>query len=77
MPLIGRIGGRIRWAGTRAHAVAEDGEAWDQIVVVQYPSRAAFIGMVRSEAYRRGTPHRDAGLQATELVACTSHAELL
>lgn len=76
MPLIGRIGGRIRWAGTRVRAVAENSEApWHQIVLVQYPSRAAFIGMLHSDVYRRGTPHRDAGLEATELVPCTSHAE--
>ena len=75
MPLIGRIGGRIRWAGTRVRAVGENSEApWHQIVLVQYPSRAAFIGMLHSDAYRRGTPHRDAGLEATELVPCTSHA---
>ncbi|MEN8161593.1 MAG: DUF1330 domain-containing protein, partial [Myxococcota bacterium] len=75
IPLIGRLGGRIRWAGTRVRAL-EDGETpWHQIVLVQYPSRAAFVGMLRSEAYRRGTPHRDAGLEATELVACTSHDE--
>jgi uncharacterized protein (DUF1330 family) len=76
MPLIGRLGGRIRWAGTRARTLVGDGEpSWHQIVLVQYPSRASFIGMLRSQAYRRGTPHRDAGLEATELVACSSHAE--
>jgi len=76
VPLIGRLGGRIRWAGTRLRALLEEGEApWHQIVFVQYPSRAAFIGMLCSEAYRRGTPHRDAGLEATELVSCTSHDE--
>jgi uncharacterized protein (DUF1330 family) len=75
VPLIGRLGGRIRWAGTRVRAL-EDGEPpWDQLVLVQYPSRAAFVGMLRSAAYRSGTPHRDAGLEATELVACTSHDE--
>ena len=75
LPMIGRIGGRIRWAGARALSLtANDEEPWHQIVCVQYPSRAAFIGMARSEAYQRGTPHRDAGLESTELVSCTSHA---
>lgn len=76
LPLVGRIHGRIRWSGHRARSLTEDDPAaWHQIVCVQYPSRAAFIGMARSEAYRRATHHRDAGLEATELVSCTSHAE--
>ena len=41
---------------------------------MQYPSRAHFIGMLRDGAYKAGTPHRDAGLERTELIACTSHA---
>jgi hypothetical protein len=41
---------------------------------MQYPSRAHFVGMTRDAAYQSGTPHRDAGLERTELFACTSHA---
>ena len=41
---------------------------------VQYPSRADFIGMVTSERYHAGHVHRDAGLDRTALLTCTSHA---
>ena len=73
--IVGRLGGRIRWAGGRARALSERPEpAWMQIALMEYPSRAHFIGMLRDEAYQAGTPHRDAGLERTEIIACTSHA---
>ncbi|MCH2172422.1 hypothetical protein MK489_16720 [Myxococcota bacterium] len=72
--LVGRLGGRLRWAGFRARRISEGTEqAWRQIALMEYPSRAHFLGMVRDEAYKVGIRHRDAGLSRTELLACTSH----
>ena len=73
--IVGHLGGRIRWAGARARQISEGPEqSWTQVALMQYPSRAHFIGMLRDEAYKAGTAHRDAGLARTELFACTSHA---
>ena len=73
--IVGRLGGRVRWSGFRAQRISEGPElSWTQIALAQYPSRAHFIGMLRDQAYKAGTPHRDAGLERTELIACTSHA---
>ena len=73
--IVGHLGGRIRWSGFRARRISEGSEpSWTQIALMEYPSRAHFIGMLRDEAYKAGTPHRDAGLERTELFACTSHA---
>jgi len=73
--LVGRMGGRLRWTGFRAEPLGDgSAPAWSQIALMQYPTRAHFIGMVRDAAYQAGTPHRDAGLERTELLACTSHA---
>ncbi len=73
--IVGHLGGRIRWAGARARQISEGPEqSWTQVALMQYPSRAHFIGMLRDGAYKAGTPHRDAGLERTELIACTSHA---
>ena len=73
--IVARLGGRIRWSGFRARRISEGPEpTWTQIALVEYPSRAHFIGMLRDEAYEAGTRHRDAGLERTELLACTSHA---
>jgi uncharacterized protein (DUF1330 family) len=49
-------------------------EKWDEFAVVEYPSRAAFLGMVSSAAYRAQTRHRDAGLARTELIQCARGA---
>lgn len=35
--------------------VAEDGQAWDAVLLVRYPSRRAFSEMVRDPAYQTGS----------------------
>ncbi len=50
--------------------VAEDGQAWDAVLIVKYPSRQAFSDMVRDPDYSAGTHLRtealtEAVLQAT------------
>jgi uncharacterized protein (DUF1330 family) len=73
--LIARLGGRIRFSGSRAQVLSSDPEArWDAVAVVEYPSRAAFIGMLEDPRYRAAHPLRDAGLDSTRLLVCTSHA---
>ena len=73
--LIGRMGGRVLWQGQRAKLLSEGPEEdWSSIALVEYPSRRAFLGMLRSEAYQSGGHHRDAGLERSDLLACTSHA---
>ena len=32
--------------------VAEDGQAWDMVVLVRYPTRQAFAAMIRDPDYR-------------------------
>jgi uncharacterized protein (DUF1330 family) len=73
--LIGRMGGRVLWQGQRAKLLSEGPQQdWSSIALVEYPSRRAFLGMLRSEAYQSGSHHRDAGLERSDLLACTSHA---
>ena len=73
--LIAKVGGRIRYAGRRVQILEGDPEArWDALVAVEYPSRAAFIGMLDDPRYRAACGLRDAGLDSTRLLVCTSHA---
>lgn len=59
------------------HAVADQtvigpaDEEWDEMVLVQYPSRAAFIDMIGDPAYLAAHTHREAGLADSRLVATT------
>ncbi len=51
--------------------VAEDGQAWDAVLLVRYPSRQAFSDMVRDPEYQKGSHLRtealtEAVLQATK-----------
>src|SRR4051794_31335493 len=50
-PLLEKAGGKIIWFGTPAAPLLGDG-AWDLVVLVEYPTRQAFLDMVGSEEYR-------------------------
>lgn len=70
LPLLLGVGGRPIWLGRAEATLVGEPEPWDEFAVVEYPSRAAFLGMVTSAAYQSRLHHRDAGLSRTELVQC-------
>jgi uncharacterized protein (DUF1330 family) len=48
-----RYGVEVTYLGAGGRAlVAEDGQAWDMVVLVRYPSREAFAGMIRDPEYQ-------------------------
>jgi uncharacterized protein (DUF1330 family) len=48
-----RYGVRVEYLGDGARAlVAEDGQAWDMVLLVRYPNRKAFAAMIRDPEYR-------------------------
>ncbi|BBX58543.1 hypothetical protein TM48_02885 [Mycobacterium shottsii] len=72
MPFLEAVGATIEYAGEASHVVAGDIDRpfWDAIVVVRYPSRAAFVSMVTNPGYHENAHvHRAAALQSTHLVA--------
>ena len=69
--LLKERGGTILWAGnveTVALGLAQDGD-WDFIVLVQYPTRHAFIDMMTSTAYAECNVHRLNGLERHTIIA--------
>jgi uncharacterized protein (DUF1330 family) len=63
-------GGKVVWQGHACHAlVAPADERWDEVLLVQYPSAAAFMDMVRSPAYQAFVHHRSAALDDARLFA--------
>lgn len=69
------VGGRVIWAGDALHAViAPEGEAWDEVILVEYPSTEAFMNMVRSPVYQVFTHHRTAALADSRLIATRARA---
>ncbi|AGB21709.1 hypothetical protein Mycsm_01292 [Mycobacterium sp. JS623] len=70
-PHLQRVGGTVRYAGDAPTVVIGDGEKpwWDAIIVVEYPSPAAFLDMVTNEEYLKVHQHRAAGLDRGDLIA--------
>jgi uncharacterized protein (DUF1330 family) len=50
-PLLEKAGARVVFAGEAAAALLGDG-SWDLVLLVEYPTRGAFLGMVGSEEYQ-------------------------
>jgi uncharacterized protein (DUF1330 family) len=70
-PHLQRVGGTVRYAGAAPTVVVGEGEKpwWDAIIVVEYPSPAAFLDMVSNEEYLKVHEYRAAGLDRGDLIA--------
>jgi uncharacterized protein (DUF1330 family) len=64
------LGAEILYLGDGSSAlVAEDGQAWDAVLLVRYPSRQAFSDMVADPGYQQGTHLRTGALTEAVLQA--------
>lgn len=71
-PFLAEHGGTLLYAGDGSTAlVAEDGQAWEAVLVVRYPSRDAFLGMISDPGYQRLTALRTEALSEAVLQATT------
>ncbi len=70
--MLEQTGARILWQG-RADSVVIGGDAddWDAVILVEYPSRKAFIDMTSSPKYQEVSKDRTAGLADSRLIAMT------
>ena len=72
VPMIKARGGTLPWTGD-AKAVAlgqQDGNSWDYLALVYYPTVAAFIDMMTSADYEtRCDPHRTNGCAEHVIIA--------
>ena len=72
VPMIKVRGGTLLWTGD-AKTVAlgrQDGNQWDYLALVYYPTVAAFIDMMTSEDYeQRCDPHRTNGCAEHVIIA--------
>jgi len=65
-------GARTVYLGDGSTAlVAEPGQSWDAVLLVEYPSRQAFADMVRDPEYQKGTHLRSEALEEAVLQATT------
>jgi uncharacterized protein (DUF1330 family) len=71
--IMAQRGIKLLWRG-RADSVVigdDDGDAWDMVLLVEYPSRKAFLEMGTSKEYEKAGEHRTAALADSRLIACT------
>jgi uncharacterized protein (DUF1330 family) len=71
-------GGKVIWSGRAEQILIGDpAEDWDVVLLVQYPSRSAFVEMVTTPEYEQAHEHRESGLERTIVVACSPRTDLL
>jgi uncharacterized protein (DUF1330 family) len=69
-PFLERVGGSVVYAGDCSTSlVSPDGWDWDALLVVRYPSRAAFSQMVADPEYQQITHLRTEALEEAVLQA--------
>ncbi len=66
LPLLEGVGGRVVFQGM-AGPVVLGADSWDLVVLVEYPSRAAFLEMVGSDEYQAIAHLRTEALARGEL----------
>lgn len=72
---IASVGGRLLWMrSVEATVIGPDAERWDDVVLVEYPSRKKFIEMVSQPEYLAAAPHRTAALADSRLIATSPGA---
>jgi uncharacterized protein (DUF1330 family) len=70
MPLLAAVGGEIVWLGKAACAlIGPPGEHWDEVVLVRYPDKDAFVRMSTTTRYAELAVHRTAALADSRLIA--------
>lgn len=75
---IAEVGGRVLWYGrVGCSLISVQDEQWDEAVLVEYPSRKAFLAMVSQPDYQAAAIHRTAALSDSRLIATTTVAGLL
>jgi uncharacterized protein (DUF1330 family) len=73
-----KVGAKVVYYGLgTAAVVAEDGQDWDAVLLVSYPSRKAFSDMVRDPDYQRGTHLRTEALTEAVLQPTTDMSSIV
>ena len=64
-------GVRVLFSGSvKGLLIGEGDDLWDAVAIIQYPSTAIMLEMLRDEGYQRAQQHRAAGLEGQLLIEC-------
>jgi uncharacterized protein (DUF1330 family) len=69
LPVFSQAGGSIVWRGRfELMLIGPKDERWDLSFIAEYPSVAAFVGMIRDPVYREAVKHRQAAVEDSRLI---------
>ncbi|MFQ5708204.1 MAG: DUF1330 domain-containing protein [bacterium] len=72
-PLLAKVGGCLLWQGQADQLIIGGPEdRWDRVLLVGYPSRAAFMNLVEMPEFQVVQKDRQAALESTVLIAATT-----
>lgn len=75
VPHLQQVSGKVIWQGEAKHAfIAPPDEQWDEVLLVEYPSKDAFLAMLKSPGYQAITFHRTAALEDARLIVTVRQA---
>jgi uncharacterized protein (DUF1330 family) len=64
------VGGKPIFRGAaQLTLIGPTADPWDEVLLVQYPSRAAFLRMISDPDYLAASVHRTAALEDSRLIA--------
>lgn len=67
---LGEIGASVIYVGDmKGVLIGPQDEQWDEVLLVRYPSKQAFMGMMLQPDFYEATRHRTAALEDSRLVA--------
>ena len=74
--MLGTVGAQILWhADAAGTVVGDEGDVYDEVIAVWYPSAAAFVEFATNPRVVEAFPHRVEGLERATLIRCTAGAE--
>jgi uncharacterized protein (DUF1330 family) len=69
-PLVTEVKGKTIWMGqVQASVIAPNTEQWHEAILIEYPSRKAFLELVTRSEYKDASIHRTAALADSRLIA--------
>ena len=70
---VAKVGGRVLWYGQAGQFIyGGPDDRWDRVLLVEYPSRAAFLQMAQMPEFQATQKDRQAALERTVLIATTT-----
>lgn len=72
-PLLAKVEGRLLWQGQADQLIiGGPDDRWDRVLLVEYPSRAAFLQLLNMPEFQSAQRERLEALESTVLIAATT-----